>query len=168
MTNSDDLAYVIDDVARRITAVAPVPDVRRRVLDRLHDRQPRRWRLALVPAAAAIVISVSLIARNPKAPASLSIASNGSVVGPAAASHVASDATPVPTPQQAFSASAPPRVASVMASIETRDAVIPPLPELEPISVGNIQPNALEIRPLLTTPLVVPPLPQGGDEADTN
>lgn len=167
MTNSDDLAYVIDDVARRITAVAPVPDVRPRVRDRLHDRQPRRWRLALVPAAAAIVISAILIARNPKSPASVSIASNGSAVAPAAERHVATDATPAP-PQQTVSASASHRVASVMAASETPDSVIPPLAELEPISLGDIQPRALEIRPLLTTPLVVPPLPQGGDETDTN
>jgi hypothetical protein len=169
MTSSSDLTSVVDDVARRITSGESVPDVRHRVLDRLHDRETRRWRLALVPAAAAIVIAVSFIARHPESPASGSIAANRVPATPAAAagSHAVSDAIPAGA-SQTVPATVAHRPGRAMATSQTSNSGIPALAALEPISVGDIQPSALEIRPLLTTPIVVPPLPQGDDETDTN
>jgi len=64
----DELDNVIDRVARELTAARPPADLRARVMDRIANVPPRprfvwHWRVALVPAVAAIVL-VAVVLRH--------------------------------------------------------------------------------------------------------
>jgi len=159
-----DLENQIDAVGRRLTAGAPSPALRGRVAARLDERRPRPWlwlggALAVAASAGSFVM---IIPHRPEAPGARAFA-------PAAA--VATDVTkPVPVDFRRVSTAAdasekaqasspmPQAVEPSLTSDEIawRERAVPPLLALPVVTVEGIQPEPLEVRPLVTTELTVP------------
>jgi hypothetical protein len=163
MTGSD-LNRVIDDVARRMTAGRAAPDVRSRVLDRLDDRPPWHWRLALVPTAIALAIAAVILARSANRPA---VVATDSTRAPETAQLPRGQERPVTSETPSIGVSPKPvgahRIGTIAPPSELEELAIPSLGAPEAVTLVSIQPEALEIRPLDTAPLVIPPL-----DDDTN
>jgi hypothetical protein len=161
MTGSD-LNRVIDDVARRMTAGRAAPDVRSRVLDRLDDRPLWHWRLALVPTAIALAIAVVILARSTNRPA---VIATDSTRAPETAQLPRGQERPASSKTPSIGVSPRPagdgeahRIGTMAPPSELQELAIPFLGAPEAVTLVSIQPEALEIRPLDTAPLVIPPL----------
>ena len=165
-------AHLIDDVARRMTDVAPRADLRARVVAQLRDR-PTPWRAwlpamatatALVVAAAGAVVSrPELIRRDVTPPGTAALPV---VAAPTVTAHVDTGAPaqePLATPRRGARKTAPkPEVLSA-AEAAWRLRAIPVIEGAAPLTTEDIQPQSLrvpllELKPLVTLPVIVAPI----------
>ena len=157
-------AHLIDDVARRMTDVAPPAGLRDRVVARLADR-PAPWRpwLSVVAAAAiiAVVAGVTVARRTPQRSTSLPLAP--------ASPAVASNTTSAPLVSATITATrvSKKRAAKseVISAAETawRARAIPAIAAAPALVATDIQPETLslsllELKPLVTEPVIVAPI----------
>ena len=172
MNEHPNLNRLIDDVGRQMTTAEPSPYLRARVLGRLDNARPRRWMWMLGPLAAGATV-VALVATHgvtvaPSAPASALRASAGrpdNALGTPEGRPSAPSAPAAPTAPHGSSAPSarvtPTHPGGPRPSAEEvawQDRAIPILAAPEMLTLDSIQPEALEIRPLLTTPLTLPAL----------
>jgi hypothetical protein len=165
---SDDLTPLdraIDEAARRLTSGRPSADFRARVQTRLGDRRPPMvwpWRLG-VPAAVATALALAVVThrpvRSPAPPRSARVESASGVTTPPTAAPVAANSQTTPrTHAQGASPSHPPQTESPVSEAELawRAQAVPALVVPETVTLATIQPEPLEIRPLVTRELTVP------------
>lgn len=149
------LDHAIDQVARQMTAGDPAEAFRSRVAARLNERRAAPWFWiggTLLAAGAAVALVV--VTRAPQAPM-------------AAAQTAAATARPVeppvtPEPRTPNPRTLEPRTLEPSSSwLAWESRAIPALTAPEPSAMSDIQPEPLEIRPLVTPALIVPAI---GDE----
>lgn len=173
MTNSrdlndlNDLNNLIDDAARRMTAAEPSGHLRTRVVARLGTaRRPRQWRWLLAPLVAATAVAIAvLVVREPRVVPGTSFVVPGTTsVVPGTNAVVPGTSSVVPgTNAIVHNVPGVPGVpASSADEIAWQSRALPALEAPEALTLDAIQPEALDIRPLVTKPLSVPAL--GEDE----
>jgi hypothetical protein len=153
MSQQHEADRAIDAIAAEMTS-AHAPELRARVLEQLDGRRGG-WLLPIGVSVAAIALAVGIAVHSHSA-------------APQAAATVArSDvraATPLPpvhdsSPASTLSERSPQRtVATARAPIQGIEPAHPDLPALlppSPLTISDIQPKPLEIRPLVTELLVV-------------
>lgn len=157
----NELDPLIDNVAHQMTAGSSSVDIRAKVLARLGDRQPSRWSLRLAPVAAGLAVAVLMIVvlnRRSEAP-------SPEPQPPSLQASVRSSSSDVPRIESEVP-SATPQASRVeppsAADLAWRDRAMPALDYPDAITLERIQPAALNIRPLYTTPLMVPPIDESG------
>jgi hypothetical protein len=172
------LDRVIDDVARRMTAIEPPADLRARIMIRIDarpERAPRWWTRRLVPIAvgAAAVAMIGVALRLPhRATAPAAPAVSAPVPAPIESGAVA-DATDnrdtsLDQPRARVTAT---KVASAAQPSDEElawlERAVPALAQLEALAVASIQPETLtiahiEVKPLVTGPVNPAPVNSGG------
>jgi hypothetical protein len=175
MTDSQHLDDLIDTAARQLTAGDPPAHLRTRVLARLDERRSMSWMWIAAPVCAvAVVVAAVTIGFHDRAASRIAQrAEPGAVtLGAPKLPSVANASEGGPNPQapnqQPSIGTRGPRVTASAPSVEDLAWQARALPALEPpnpLTLDEIQPAALEIRPLVTTPLTVPAI---GQDEDTN
>jgi hypothetical protein len=162
MNMQSDFDDLIDAIAQRMTE-GPTPQVRARVAARLDRSAPRTWAWKAALAMAAAVVAVMFFVVVPKF--------QGSVVPRAERQSAIRPMNPgTPEPRNRGTSEPVTRVASRSephvpsprpqsadeAAWEAR--AVRPLPAIDPLSIENIQPAPLDVRPLTIAPLEIPAL----------
>jgi hypothetical protein len=164
---------VIDATARGLTAGDPPADLRTRVMARLDERPSRPWRWKTAAAcAAAVAVAATVVGLHDRAPSPAAAETHARTMTPNSNDRLA--ASPqilVPDPKLQDPRPRPnieTRRRRVVASAPSGEELawqaraIPALEPPDPLTVEEIQPSPLEIRPLVTEPLTVPAI--GEDE----
>ncbi|HEX5214508.1 MAG TPA: hypothetical protein VFV98_03545 [Vicinamibacterales bacterium] len=159
--------HLIDDVARRMTDVAPPAELRARIVARLGDR-PAPWRAWMPLAAAAAIVTaiVGVSVARPAPPrrtstplAALSQTTAGNL--PAAALIPANNTAMPIKPIRKKRPARPEAISAAEAAWRAR--AIPAIAALAPLTTDEIQPESLtvpllELKPLVTLPVIVAPI----------
>jgi hypothetical protein len=175
MTDFQNLDDLIDSVGRRMTAGDPPARLRARVLARLDKRpsMPRAWMAATVCAvgvAAAVGMALheraaARIAANALATAGRLNSNEPLAAGaPIGAPRVEPQA-PVFSPRIVKREPRGTPIAPAPEEVAWRARAIPALEPPDSLTLGEIQPVPLQIRPLDTLPLTVPAI---GEDEDRN
>jgi hypothetical protein len=165
-TDDRDLDHVIDTVARDLTAGDPPAHLRARVMARLDERPARRWRWWTAAACAAGVMAAVVMTLPHRHTSAVSqqlptIASTSLTHEPRP-SISTGELQPLaagPRPKKKWRTQ-PPAVpaASSAEELAWQSRTIPALDSPDRVTLADIQPAPLEIRPLVTNPLTVPAL----------
>ena len=179
MTERPKIDDLISSVAHRLTAGDPPAHLRPRVLARLGERRSMPWmRIAASVCAAGVVIAAVASGLHDRAASRIAPDAIASGMKPASNEPLAAG-TQIPAPgtqPQAPSAQRrivgrEPRVAATTTSaaeLGWRARAIPALEPPEALTLTEIQPAPLELRPLVTTPLTVPAIAEIEEDDDRN
>lgn len=161
-----DLRPIVDDaidrVARDMTSGAPSADFRRGVISRLESRQPTRfaWPTFAAGMAAAAVVALAGFVMWPRgdhaAPSTITMTTPAPIFVP--------PASPLASPDVAFTPAAAPPGASSRPSFESAIRGLPPIERPDPITQESIQPERLSIPQLRIEAIVMPPVDDGSGQ----
>jgi hypothetical protein len=175
MTDSKDFDDAIDSVARDLTAGDPPAHLSADVLARIDARRPTPWAWVAAATCASGIVAAVTIGLHDRGARRVTPEAHAGAIGPISSDPVAAGA-PTPAPGlEPQAASLPPRImrgaprvtaiAPSADEVAWRGRAIPALQLPGPLTLNDIQPLPLEIRPLVTTPLAVPAI---GEDDDRN
>jgi hypothetical protein len=143
------LDELIDQVARELTAVSPPRDLGRRIADAVADagslrvsQWPARWTWALV--AAAVLVAAVIVVRETRTPAPMEVRP----VLVARDVRLTSDAVPDRPATRTIAADSARRRATAQESVRAPSAGAAASTDVEPLTMGPIEMEALQITPL--------------------
>ena len=155
MTDAEDRDRLIDHAARQLTDGEPSPHLRTRVLAALGERRPVRSMWLFGPAMGAAALALAVVITMTRAPATPEPRSAGTTSKAGAPGVPGLPVVPGVTSVPGKPGGRPRVTQPSAAEVAWQERAIPALVTPQALTLDRIQPEALEIRPLATTPLSV-------------